>query len=155
MRWLDGITDSMDMSLSKLKEIVNDREAGVLQSMGLQRVRHDWVAKQKQHFSHFRNYSCCCLVTQLCLILHDPMDCRVPGFPVPHHLLEFAKVHVHLIGESIQTSHPLLPPSLSALSLSQHQDLFQWVASLHQVAKVLKLQVQHLSFQRAFRIGVL
>ena len=41
MRWLDGITDLMDMSLSKLWEMVKDREAGVLQSMGSQRVGHD------------------------------------------------------------------------------------------------------------------
>ena len=49
-RWLDGITNSMDMNLSKLQEMVNDWEPGVLQSMGSQRVGHDWVTEQQQPF---------------------------------------------------------------------------------------------------------
>ena len=61
------------------------------------------------------------------------MDCNTPGFAVLHCFPKFAQTHVHWV---IQSSHPLLPPSPPALNLSQHQGLFQWVHSLHQVAKV-------------------
>ena len=67
------------------------------------------------------------------------MDCRMSGFPVLHYLLEFAQSYVHWAGDAIQQSHPLPPPSPFAFNLSQHQGLFQWVHSLHQVAKVLEL----------------
>ena len=53
------------------------------------------------------------------------MDHSTEGLPVPHHLLEFAQVHVHCIGDAIQPSHMLMPFSPSALNLSQHQGLFQ------------------------------
>ena len=49
MGWLDGITDSMDMNLSKFQEIVKDREAGVLQIVGSQRVGHDVATEQQKH----------------------------------------------------------------------------------------------------------
>ena len=65
-----------------------------------------------------------CSVTQSCLTLCNPMDCSMPGFPVPHHLLKFAQVHVHCISDTIQPSHLLMPPSPSSLNLSQHQVLF-------------------------------
>ena len=57
--------------------------------------------------------------------LCDPIDCSRPGLPAPHHLLKFAQVHVHCISDAIQSSHPLMPFSPSALNLSQHQGLFQ------------------------------
>ena len=82
----------------------------------------------------------CCLVAKSCPTLLGPMDCSMPGLPVPHRLPEFAQVYVHWIGDAIQPSHPLSPSS--AFSLSLHQGLFQWVGSLHQLAKVLELQHQ-------------
>ena len=64
------------------------------------------------------------------------MDCSTPGFPVHHQLPELAQTHVHRVGNAIQPCHPLSSPSPPTFSLSQHQGLFQWVSSSHQVAKV-------------------
>ena len=83
------------------------------------------------------------------------MDCSTPGFPVLHHLPELAQTHVHRVGDAIQASHPLSSPSPPALSLSQHQGLFQWVSSSHQVAKILEFQLQLQSFQWIFRTNFL
>ena len=94
-------------------------------------------------------------VAQSCSTLCDPMECSTPGFPVHHHLLEFAQIHVHWIGDAIQQSHPLSSPSPTAFNLSQDQGLSQWVSSSHQVAKVLELQLQHQSFQRNPRADLL
>ena len=85
------------------------------------------------------------------LTLCDPMDCSTPGFPVHHQLLGLAQTHVHWVGDAIQPSHPLSSPSPPAFNLSQHQGLFQWVSSLHHVAKVLEFQLQHQLFQCIFR----
>ena len=87
------------------------------------------------------------LVPQSCPTLYNPMDCSMPGSPVHHELPELAQTHVHQFGDAIKTSHPLLSPSPPAFNLSQHQGLFQWVGSSHEVARVLELQLQHQSFQ--------
>ena len=73
----------------------------------------------------------------------DTMNCSTPGFPVHHQLPEPTQSHVHWVSDAIQPSHPLLSPSLPAFNISQHQGLFKWVSSLHQVAKVLEFQLQH------------
>ena len=74
------------------------------------------------------------------------MDCSMPGFPVHHQLLELAQTHVYQVIDAIQPSHPLLSPS-SAFNLFQHQGLFKWASSSHQVGKALEFQLQHQSFQ--------
>ena len=89
-------------------------------------------------------------VAQSCLTLCIPMDSSMPGFPVHHQLPELAQTHVRRVSDALQPSHPLSSPSPPAFNLSQHQDLFQWVSSLHQMAKVLELQLQHQSFQWKF-----
>ena len=81
-----------------------------------------------------------------CPTLCSHMNCSTPGFPVLHCLPEFAQILVYWVDDAIQPSHPLLPPSPIALNLSQNQGFFQWVSSLHQVAKILELQLQHQSF---------
>ena len=68
---------------------------------------------------------------------------------------ELTQIHVHQVGDAIQPSHPLSSPSPPALNLSQHQGLFWWVSSSHQVAKVLELQLQHQSFQWTPRTDLL
>ena len=75
-------------------------------------------------------------VAESCSTLWNPMDCSMPGLPVHHQLPEFIQTHVHWIGDAIQSSHPLLSPSL-AFNISQHQVIFKWVGSSLQVAKVL------------------
>ena len=94
-------------------------------------------------------------VTQSCPTLCDPMDCSTTGFPIHHQLPEFTQTHVHQVGDAIQPSHPLSSPSPPAFNLSQHLGLFKWVSSLHQVAKGLEFQLQHQSFQWAFKTDFL
>ena len=86
-------------------------------------------------------------VTQSCPTLCDPMNHSTQGLPVHHQLLESTQTHVHWVSDAIQLSHPLSSPSHPALNLSQHQGLFKWVSSSHQVAKELEFPLQHQSFQ--------
>ena len=119
------------------------------------------TVKQAKHkrintaWLHFCEAACCCSGAQSCPALCNPIDCSMPGLPVLHHLQEFAQTHIHWVSDAIQPSHPLLSPSPPAFHLSQHQGLFHWVGSSHQVAKVLELQLQHQSFQWIFRVDFL
>ena len=116
-----------------------------LTSQGSHSNEGDWM---KNHHIQAISFS---LVTQSCLTLCDPVNRSTPGLPVHHQLPELTQTHVHWVGDGIQPSHPLSSPSPPALNLSQHQGLFKWVSSSHQVAKVLEFQLQHQSFQWIFR----
>ena len=94
-------------------------------------------------------------VPHSCPTLCDPINYCTPGLPVHHQLQEFTQTHVHWVGDAIQPSHPLSFPSSPAPNPSQHQGLFQWVNSSHEVAKVLEFQLQHQSFQWTPRTDLL
>ena len=94
-------------------------------------------------------------VAQSCLNLCNPMNHSTPGLPVHHQLPEFTQTHFHRVGDAIQSSHPLSPPSPPDPNPSQHQCLFQLVNSSHEVAEVLEFQLQHQSFQRTRRADLL
>ena len=130
---------------------------GTLQFMGSQIVRHDWATELNNdavivlYFTLLNERVCvstvinavkltvivviCFSVAKLCLTLCNPTDSSIPGFPVLHYLLKFARTPVHWVKDAIQPAHPLSPPS-SPFSLPQHQGFFfQWVSSSHQVPK--------------------
>ena len=113
---------------------------------GLGMSKQQWVG-ENSHPGHFSGSVQFSSVTQSCLILCDPMDCSTTALPVHHQLPDLAQTHVQHVSDAIQPSHSLLSPSPPAFNLSQHQGLFQWVSSSHQVAKVLEFQLQHQSFQ--------
>ena len=145
-------------------------EPGGLQSKWSQRVRHNWAHTNINSFirddqlwlkgmksvwvktldgklsssTRLRLYSVITSVQSLSYVwLCKPKDWRTPGLPVHHQLPELAQTHVHRVSDAIQPFHPLSTPSPPALNLSQHQGLFKWVSSSHQVAKVLEFQLQH------------
>ena len=109
-------------------------------------VQLHWTTEHQASFSS---------VTQSCPTLCNPMNCSMPGLPVHHQPPEFTQTHVHRVGDAIQPSQSLLSPSPPALNPSQHQGLFQRVSSSNQVAKGLEFQLQHQSFQRTPRTGLL
>jgi len=170
MRWFNSVTNSMDMNLSKPQEVVGNtgaRHAAVHEVAKKQTRRTDWTTTMKEDagrtkFSLINKTSFLkgplqllyCLsvqfssVAQSCPTLCDPMDCSTPGLPVHHQLPD-------RVSDAIQPSHPLSSPSPPAFNPSQHQGLFQWVSSSHQVAKVLELQLQSQSFQWRFRADFL
>ena len=88
-----------------------------------------WKKKKKSH--------CFSSVAQSCPTLCDPMNHSTPGLPGHHQLPEFTQTHIHRVSDAIQPSHPLSSPSPPAPNPSQHQGLFQWVNSSHEVAKVI------------------
>ena len=111
-----------------------------------------WPDKSWMRFLDLLQFSS---VTQSCPTLRDPMNCSTPGLPVHHQLLEFTQTHVHQVCDAIQPSHPLSSPSPPAPNPSQHQSVFQWINSSHEVAKVLEFQHYHHSFQRNPRADLL
>ena len=118
IRWLDGITRC------KFEQTQGDSkgQGTLLQFMGSQRV------------------------AQSCPTLCDPTDYSTPGLPVPHHLPKFAHIHVHCISDAIQPSHPLMPAFLLPSIFSSIRDFATELALLHQMTKILELQLQHQSF---------
>ena len=122
-------------------EIPWTEKPGGLQTMGSQRVRHDLVIQSVQLLSVFNS-----------LQPHESQHVRPPcPSPTPGAYPNSCPSSRY----TIQSSHSLSSPSLPALNLSQHQGLFQWVNSSHEIAKVLEFQLQQQSFQWTLKTDLL
>ena len=112
-----------------------------------------WSRQRKKNiiWYHFSVQFSCSVVSDS-LWPHELQHARAPVY---HQLPEFTQTHIHRVSDAIQPSHPPSSPSPPAPNPSQHQSLFQWVNSLHEVAKVLEFQLQHNSFQRNPRADLL
>ena len=115
-----------------------------------------YTKTQLKCFFQKLSYKCLSSVQLLsCVQLCDPMVYSMPGFPIHHQHMKLTQTLVHWVGDAIQPSHSLSSPSPPAFNLSQHQGLFKWVSTSHQVAKVLEFQLQHQSFQWTLRTDLL
>ena len=124
--------DQRSLSSLPCKCVSEEAEKAFLRSSTLSPLLKCKARRQVSSPANFYD-CCCCSVARSCPTFCDPMDCSTPGLPVPHHLPEFTQVHVHWIGDAIQLSRPLPPPSPFAFNVSRFQGLFQWVdyASVH------------------------
>ena len=127
--------------ISKIHIQLNQKVGKRLKQTFLQR-RHTDGSQTHEKMLNIAHYSVqFSSVTQSCLTLFDPMNHSTPGLPVHHQLPEFTQIHVHRVSDAIQPSHPRSSPSPPSPNPSQHQGLFQWVNSSHEVAKVLEFQL--------------
>ena len=131
---------------------------GVYSALVVELRSHISHSKKKSERKKWRVCSWNCKLSsiiQLCLTLCNPMNHSTSGLPVHQQLPEPTQTHVHWVSDASQPAHPLSSPSPPTLNLSQHQGLFKWVSSSHEVAKVLEFQLQHQSFQQTPSIDLL
>ena len=140
------VTHEAHMARAESKPGQDDRKEGGIPEQDI-KVKHEcvnwltWEAMQIsktgmhhlaliQFHLHLKNQEShltpCCSVW-----LWNPMDCSTLGFPVLHYLLEFARAHIHWVGDAIQPPWPLLPPSPPALNLSQHHCGPTYISNLY------------------------
>ena len=145
--WEDPLEKEMATHSSVLAwKIPWTEESGGLHSIGSYRIRHNKSDLACMLSINGNSIAIIIViqfisVAQSCPALCDPMNGSTPGLPVHHQPLEFTQTHVHWVSDAIQPSHPRSFPSPPAPNPSQHQSLFQWVNSSHEVAKVLEFQL--------------
>ena len=156
----DALAGDFQLLLSEKKQIIKHSAVWPIRKStladkwsGVCNLRNYWVSWEARlwalffplpsffYFFDFLNEYLFSSVAQLCPTLCDPMNRSMPGLSVHHHLPKFTQTHVHQVSDAIQASHPGSSPSPPAPNPSQHQSLFRWVNSSHEVAKVLELQL--------------